>query len=143
MAKDPEMEALVTDFAGKLTELVTERTRRSVQAMLAPLLQGQSAGAAPTFSFSGRPRQLCPVPGCEKTAAPLYGMVCVEHKNLPKAEIKKYREERKALARSGAAPDDINQPVEEPEKAEKAEPVAHANGATKKPAGRRTAVPVR
>jgi hypothetical protein len=49
----------------------------------------------------GRPRkkppiQLCPVPGCGNRAAPVFGMVCSKHKDLPKAEIKKYREARRA-----------------------------------------------
>jgi hypothetical protein len=42
------------------------------------------------------PIQLCPVPGCTNRAAPVFGMVCSKHKDLPKGEIKKYREARKA-----------------------------------------------
>ena len=42
------------------------------------------------------PIQLCPVPGCNNRAAPVFGMVCAKHKDLPKADIKKYREARKA-----------------------------------------------
>ncbi|HTA20219.1 MAG TPA: hypothetical protein VK989_13060 [Polyangia bacterium] len=42
------------------------------------------------------PIQLCPVPGCTNRAAPVFGMVCSKHKDLPKAQIKKYREARKA-----------------------------------------------
>ena len=42
------------------------------------------------------PIQLCPVPGCTNRAAPVFGMVCAKHKDLPKAEIKKYREARRA-----------------------------------------------
>jgi hypothetical protein len=49
----------------------------------------------------GRPRkkppiQYCPVPGCKNRAAPVFGMVCGEHKGLPKAQIKKYRAQRRA-----------------------------------------------
>lgn len=49
----------------------------------------------------GRPRkkpptQFCPVPGCKNRAAPVFGMVCRDHKNVPKAKIKKYRAERRA-----------------------------------------------
>jgi hypothetical protein len=36
------------------------------------------------------------VPGCKNTAAPVFGMVCGKHKDMPKAKIKKYREARKA-----------------------------------------------
>jgi hypothetical protein len=42
------------------------------------------------------PRQLCPVPGCENPAAPVFGMVCAKHKDVQKSLIKKYREARKA-----------------------------------------------
>jgi hypothetical protein len=44
------------------------------------------------------PKQLCPVPGCKNPAAPIFGMVCKDHKNVAKAKIKKYRQERKAKA---------------------------------------------
>jgi len=54
----------------------------------------------------GRPRkkppiQLCPVPGCSNRAAPVFGMVCSKHKDLPKAEIKKYREARREAKSKG------------------------------------------
>jgi len=42
------------------------------------------------------PIQLCPVPGCANRAAPVFGMVCAKHKDLPKMEIRKYREARRA-----------------------------------------------
>jgi hypothetical protein len=42
------------------------------------------------------PIQLCPVPGCGNRAAPVFGMVCSKHKDLPKAQIRKYREARRA-----------------------------------------------
>lgn len=42
------------------------------------------------------PLQLCPVPGCRNPAAPIFGMVCGKHKDLPKAKIKAYREARGA-----------------------------------------------
>jgi hypothetical protein len=51
--------------------------------------------------FDRKPRrkgtvQLCPSPGCKNRAAPVFGMVCSKHKDLPKADIKKYREARRA-----------------------------------------------
>jgi hypothetical protein len=42
------------------------------------------------------PPQFCPVPGCKNKAAPIFGMVCAKHKDVPKALIKRYREERRA-----------------------------------------------
>ena len=49
-----------------------------------------------------RPKQFCPVPGCKNTAAPIFGMVCMVHKNVAKSKIKKYRAERKAAPSSAA-----------------------------------------
>jgi hypothetical protein len=49
-----------------------------------------------------RPKQLCPVPGCKNLAAPVFGMVCSDHKNVAKSKIKKYRQERKAAPSSAA-----------------------------------------
>jgi hypothetical protein len=57
---------------------------------LAPLSLGY---AAPRKKA---PKQLCPVPGCKNAAAPVFGMVCAKHKDLPKAKIKKFREARRA-----------------------------------------------
>jgi len=56
----------------------------------------------------GRPRkkppiQLCPVPGCSNRAAPVFGMVCSKHKDVPKAKIKKYREARRAKKAKASA----------------------------------------
>jgi hypothetical protein len=47
------------------------------------------------------PIQLCPVPGCTNRAAPVFGMVCAKHKDLPKMEIRKYREARRARRSKG------------------------------------------
>lgn len=91
MARDSEMDALLTEFATKVTALIEDRATKRLQALVAPLMQG--GGTAITFST--RARQTCPVPGCNNTAAPRYGMVCVAHKDLPKGEIKRFREERK------------------------------------------------
>ncbi len=52
---------------------------------------------------AGRPKQLCPVPGCTNPAAPVFGMVCAKHKDVPKAKIKKYRAERKLNAENAPA----------------------------------------
>ena len=42
------------------------------------------------------PALFCPDPGCKNKAAPIFGMVCSEHKGVKKSLIKKYREARKA-----------------------------------------------
>jgi len=42
------------------------------------------------------PIQLCPVPKCKNRAAPVFGMVCAQHKSVAKKTIAKYRAARKA-----------------------------------------------
>ena len=95
---------LISDFAAKLTSLVQSealvRARTHVEAALGVRRPGRPAGAA--ASIVGRkprkkgPKQLCPVPGCRNPAAPVFGMVCAKHRDVPKAKIKKYREARRA-----------------------------------------------
>jgi hypothetical protein len=110
-----ELNTIVSDFAMQLSSLVekeaTERARTAVMAAFGnpplrgpgrpPKLAGRSAFIAPVVSAAKKarkkpPLQLCPVPGCKNPAAPVFGMVCAKHKDLPKAVIKKYREARKA-----------------------------------------------
>jgi hypothetical protein len=101
-----DIATLIEDFASQLVAATEAAAANRIQAALAaafggtvtrgpgrpkqiPLLLAASAG-------KGRPKQLCPVPGCKNPAAPVFGMVCAQHKNVSKAKIKKYREERKA-----------------------------------------------
>lgn len=58
--------------------------------------------AAPAKPRKKPPKQFCPVPGCKNVAAPIFGMLCKEHKATPKRLVKKYREERKAKAAKAA-----------------------------------------
>ncbi len=39
----------------------------------------------------------CPVPGCEGVAAPVFGMVCSLHKDMPRAKIVRYFKQRRDL----------------------------------------------
>ena len=64
------------------------------------LVSGMADAAARRQRRKG-PIQLCPVPGCSNRAAPVFGMVCAKHKDLPKAKIKKYREQRRAKKAAG------------------------------------------
>jgi hypothetical protein len=64
--------------------------RRAAGAMLA------LAGGTGVKKRKKAPIQLCPVPGCTNRAAPVFGMVCAKHKDLPKSEIRKFREARRA-----------------------------------------------
>lgn len=44
-----------------------------------------------------RAPQFCPVPGCANKAAPAFGMLCKEHKDIPAAERERYFAERRAM----------------------------------------------
>lgn len=103
--------ALVSDFVDQLTRAIeAEAIGRAREAVLAAVggdgqrgsgrAGGGESGRGPGRP-AGRPRkkppiQFCPVPGCKNRAAPVFGMVCGEHRKVPKALIKKYRAERKA-----------------------------------------------
>ena len=110
-----ELNTIVSDFAKQLSSLIekeaSERARTVVMAALGgPPRRGPgrppkspARSAFTPSSASGvkkarkkPPLQLCPVPGCKNPAAPVFGMVCAKHKDLPKTVIKKYREARKA-----------------------------------------------
>jgi hypothetical protein len=97
-----DIRSLVEDFTARLGAMielsVLERARTAIDGALRP--NGQAVGRK--LRRKG-PVQLCPVPGCKNPAAPVFGMVCAEHKSLPKAKIKKYREARKAKKLKKAA----------------------------------------
>jgi hypothetical protein len=109
-----DIRALVQGFIGTLVAAVEQNTSRRIEAAL---LNGvgvrrRGPGRPPKnglFALSGvtrgpskpRAKQLCPVPGCKNPAAPVFGMVCAKHKDMPKAKIKEFREaRRRAKARS-------------------------------------------
>jgi hypothetical protein len=107
-----DIRTVVSEFTNKLVATierqVIDRAKQAVSAAFngtghAPRRRGRppKAVAAPRVTTIGRPRkksprQLCPVPGCKNSAAPVFGMVCAQHKNVAKTKIKKYREARKA-----------------------------------------------
>ena len=111
---DPNITVMVESFAFQITAAVEASMADRIQAALAnafgaPPKRGPGrpamkavAGVAPVAARSAgkktRPKQLCPVPGCKNVAAPVFGMVCKDHKNVAKSKIKKYREERKGKA---------------------------------------------
>jgi hypothetical protein len=101
-----DITALIENFASQLVAATEAAAAERMQSALASAFggaiargPGRSKAIAP--AKQGRPKQLCPVPGCKNPAAPVFGMVCAKHKNVSKAKIKKYREARKA---QGAAP---------------------------------------
>ena len=97
-----DIRSLVEDFTANLSSLVEreviDRARAAVDGAL-----GSTGARALTKGRKKPPRQLCPVPGCTNTAAPAYGMVCAQHKDVAKAKIRKYREARRAKKRKAAA----------------------------------------
>jgi hypothetical protein len=101
---------LIEDFANKLSSLMEgqalDRARVAVESALG--VGTRRRGRPPKVAVSSAvavigkkvrkkgPKQLCPMPGCKNPAAPVFGMVCAKHKDVPKAQIKKYREARRA-----------------------------------------------
>jgi hypothetical protein len=110
----PDLRGLVDAFVGSIVAAVESAAAHRVQSAVTAAL-GQvglirrGPGRPPKNALAVAPartrphkKQLCPVPGCKNPAAPVFGMVCAEHKNVPKAKIRKYREQRRARKESGA-----------------------------------------
>jgi hypothetical protein len=103
-----DIRTLVEEFVNQIVAAVeADSVHRVQQAVAAAFGAGavpsRRAGRAPLAAFAPvkrRPKQLCPVPGCTGVAAPVFGMVCAKHKDVPKAKIKEYRAARRA-ARAG------------------------------------------
>jgi hypothetical protein len=118
---DLNVTSLVEAFTRQLVATVEAATAQRIQAALAaafgsaprrgpgrPPKQAAAPAAvavhvAPKAARRKPPKQLCPVPGCKNPAAPIFGMVCKEHKNVAKSKIKKYREERRESKGTTAA----------------------------------------
>lgn len=106
--------SLTEAFARQLATVVEQAAAERIQSAILGGLGGGSVrgpgrprkgGLAALSVAYGVPRkkapkQLCPVPGCKNAAAPVFGMVCAKHKDVPKAKIKKYREDRRAAKQS-------------------------------------------
>jgi hypothetical protein len=105
MPRRSDIQDIVQEFVSKVASLiehdVVSRARDAVLGALGRGGSGRGPGRPPGSGVGLRKRrkgpiQLCPVPGCTNRAAPVFGMVCSKHKDLPKGEIKKYREQRRA-----------------------------------------------
>jgi len=106
---DPTITAQIETFTSQLVCTVEAAVAQRIQAALAGVFgtpQKRGPGRPPkqaaahvavkrTAERKKPPKQLCPVPGCKNPAAPIFGMVWKDHKNVAKSKIKKYREERR------------------------------------------------
>jgi hypothetical protein len=107
------LKAVVEEFAERIQGLLEAQSMEKAKAEILgafgfsaprkpgrpPKAEAASATAATPVSMKARkkmPPQYCPVPYCRNVAAPIFGMVCAKHKDLPKAKVKQYREERRA-----------------------------------------------
>jgi hypothetical protein len=108
-----ELKNVIADFTAQLTALINAQATAQARSVVlnafgagdqVPKRRGRPPKAlgpsvVPVLAKKARkkaPIQLCPVPGCKNPAAPVFGMVCAKHKDLPKAKIRKFREARKA-----------------------------------------------
>jgi hypothetical protein len=111
-----EIRTIVDNFTSQVDAMIeavsTDRARRAIAAAFpgnGVRRRGRPPkGLAPLSGPAARrrrkgPKQLCPVPGCKNSAAPVFGMVCAKHKDMPNAKIKKYREARRARKAKAAA----------------------------------------
>ena len=111
MPRRSEIQDVVQDFVERLSSLIEEDAISRARDVVLSACGGRAPaglrlrGPGRPVALGGTngrrkrrkgPIQLCPVPGCSNRAAPVFGMVCAKHKDLPKAEIKKYREARRA-----------------------------------------------
>jgi hypothetical protein len=108
-----EIHRIVQEFVTRLSSMIEEdsvtRARTVVLSAFGVSSGGgrrgpgrpSGVGAIARSERRKGPIQLCPVPGCKNRAAPVFGMVCSKHKDLPKAKIKKYRDRRRAKKAAG------------------------------------------
>ena len=95
------VETFVSQIVAAVEAESVRRVREAVAATFGPGVPGPRrpagvASALPPAPVRHRPKQLCPVPGCTGVAAPVFGMVCAQHKDVSKAKIKEYRAQRRA-----------------------------------------------
>jgi len=117
-ASEVNLQPLVADFINKVVAVVESATVQRVQSAVTSALGSvglrRGPGRPPKNPFASasvsvspssrrRPKQLCPVPGCKNPAAPVFGMVCAQHKGIAKAKIRQYREQRRASKAKKAA----------------------------------------
>ncbi len=90
-----QLHKIVEDFVHNLSAEIERQKREEIAGIVLGAVSGGRAGARKAHGRRKGPIQLCPVPRCKKRAAPVFHMVCGDHKDLPKTKIAKYREERR------------------------------------------------
>jgi hypothetical protein len=104
---ETNIRSLVEGFVDQIVAAVEADSVRRVQQAVTTAFAGTGVDSASNRGrparvvFAGvpvrrRPKQLCPVPGCTGVAAPVFGMVCAKHRDMPKGKIKEYRAQRRA-----------------------------------------------
>jgi hypothetical protein len=100
MSRRSDLQEVVQQFVDKLSSMIEQEVVSRAREAALSALDGRPGavlrGGVVIRKRRKGPIQLCPVPGCGNRAAPVFGMVCAKHKDLPKAAIKKYREARRA-----------------------------------------------
>jgi hypothetical protein len=90
-----DIEPLLREFTTRLMEIIERSTIERIRDGLASF---EAAGRIPEVRRRGP--LTCPIEGCGKPAAPRWGFVCWEHKELPEREKRSYREAAKAAKRA-------------------------------------------
>jgi hypothetical protein len=106
---ETDIRSLVEGFVSQMVAAVEADSVRRLQHAVTAAFAGAGVGAASRRGRAvldpaalapaparHRPKQLCPVPGCKGVAAPVFGMVCAQHRDVPKAKIAEYRAQRRA-----------------------------------------------
>jgi hypothetical protein len=101
-----DIRTIIDTFVSQLVAVVEADSALRMQQVVAAVFSGElsaSPFAGSTRAPGGakapgrrRSKRLCPVPGCTGVAAPVFGMVCAKHKDMPKAKIAEYRAQRRA-----------------------------------------------
>jgi hypothetical protein len=106
MPRRSDLQEVVQQFVDKLSSMIEQEVVARAREAALNAFDGRGSivvrGGGIIRKRRKGPIQLCPVPGCANRAAPVFGMVCAKHKDLPKATIKKYREARRAKKASKA-----------------------------------------
>jgi len=94
------LEELVNKFVLDLTSLLHNNIYNSVSVKIAGQTKTMRLydNGEKIVAKKKRKVVLCPVRRCKSVAAPVFGMVCKKHKDVPKKVVNEFRRLRKAKA---------------------------------------------